>query len=410
MFKHRKKLIAILAGFLALLLVVSLLAMAMPALRVRAAESLSDLKTKKANLQSQKNKLSGELNELKSQEQSAMSEKVNLEEQIEVLIEQIATSEEIIAALDEQIEIKTKEIAEAEQDEADEYELFRKRVRAMEENKTTSYLGVLLGAGSFSELLSRLEVINDIVTYDRDVMASLKDARERKENAKQELEADRAESAQIKWELEQQQKEAEEKSEQVDALLEQLNSDYEFTAAEIARIQSDIDAAQKEIARIEEEQRKAEEARRKAEEEKRRAAEQAKYVGGKFLWPLPSPYYSNYITQGFCYRVHQFTGKYGLHGGIDVGCPTGTSIYAANSGTVVTSTRVKSYGNYVMIDHGGGVYTLYAHMSSRLVSAGDKVTRGQVIGKVGMTGYATGPHLHFEIRKNGNYVDPMKEF
>ena len=398
------------AGFLALLLLVSLFAMAMPALHVSAAESLSDLKNKKSNLQSQKNRLADELATLKNQEKSAMSEKVNLEEQIEVLIEQISTSEEIIAALDEQIALKTEEIAEAEQVEAEEYDLFRRRVRAMEENKASSYLGILLGAGSFSELLSRLEVINDIMTYDRDLMADLKSARERKETAKRELESDRAESEQIKLELEQHQKEAEEKSAEVDALLAQITSDYQYTASEMSRIQSDIDATQRDIARIEEEQRKAEEARRKAEEAARRAAEQQKYVGGKFLWPLPSPYYSNYITQGFKYRIHQFTGKYSLHGGIDVGCPSGTSIYAANAGTVVTSTMVKSYGNYVMIDHGGGVYTLYAHMSRRMVSVGDKVTRGQVIGKVGMTGYATGPHLHFEIRKNGNYVNPMNEF
>ena len=410
MFRHRKKIIAIMAAFLALLLLISLFAMAMPALRAGAESNLTTLKNKKANLQSQKNTLANELAALKSEEQSAMSEKVNLEEQIEVLTEQITTSEEIIAALDEQITIKTEEIAEAEAQEAEEYELFRKRVRAMEENKTTSYLGILLGAGSFSELLSRLEVINDIMTYDRDLMADMKSTRERKERAKQELEADRTESATIKRELEDQRAEAEEKTEQVNALLEQITSDYQFTANEISRIESDIAAAQKEISRIEEEQRKAEEARRKAEEEKLRAAEQAKYVGGKFLWPLPSPYYSDYITQGFKYRVHQFTGKYGLHGGIDIGCPSGTSIYAANSGTVVTSTMVKSYGNYVMIDHGGSVYTLYAHMSKRLVNVGDKVTRGQVIGKVGMSGYATGPHLHFEIRKNGNYVNPMNEF
>ena len=396
MYKYRRIFICAVAGVLALALVLSIVIPALAASSKEIKEKIEGLKEQEAAVEAKQRELDVEI----AGKQSELLDQVERKNQID----------QKISLTQQAIEIKTQEIADAEQDEADEYELFRKRVRAMEETKTTSYLGVLLGAGSFSELLSRLEVINDIMTYDRDVMANLKEARERKETAKQELENDRAESAQIKWELEQQQKEAEEKSAEVEALLEQLNSDYQYTASEIARIQEDIDAAQKEIARIEEEQRKAEEARRKAEEEKRRAAEQAKYVGGKFLWPLPSPYYSNYITQGFVYRVHQFTGKYGLHGGIDIGCPSGTSIYAANSGTVVTSTRVKSYGNYVMIDHGGGVYTLYAHMSQRLVSEGDKVTRGQVIGKVGMTGYATGPHLHFEIRKNGNYVNPMNEF
>jgi len=396
MYKYRKTLIALLSGFLALLLVLSLLAMAMPAQRANAADNLNTLKNKKSSLQSQKKELANALAAIQADKKSAMSEKANLDAQLEVLAEQITTSEQLIEVLNGQISDAEAEIAAAEQDESDEFELFRKRVRAMEENNTTSYIGLILGVSSFSEMLSRIEVVNDIMSYDREVMADLKAARERKEEAKAKLEESLAENSQIQDELVAQRAEAEEKSAEVDVLLAKIDEDYQYTESEISALESDISAVQKEIAKI--------------EEERRKAAERSKYVGGKFLWPLPSPYYSNYITQGYKYRVHQFTGKYSLHGGVDIGCPKGTNIYAANDGTVVTSTYVNSYGNYVMVDHGGNVYTLYAHMSKRLVSKGDKVKRGQVIGKVGSTGYSTGPHLHFEIRKNGKYIDPMTEF
>ncbi len=396
MFKYRKTIIAVMSGFLALLLIISFVAMALPPVRVSAASSLNSLKSKKTSLQSQKDELANELTAIQADKNNKLSEKSNLDAQIEVLNEQISTSEQLIAALGEQIVSCEAEIAEAEVAEAEEFELFKKRVRAMEESGTTSYLGVILGAESFSDMLARVEVITDIMTYDRELMAELKATRERKEEAKAELEASLAENESIQAELVSQRKEASDKSAQVDALLAEIDESYQLTSSEIAALESDISAVQKEIAKIEEEQRKA--------------AQQSKYVGGDFLWPLPSPYYTNYLTQGFKYRVHQFTGKYGLHGAIDIGCPKGTNIYAANDGTVVTSTYIGSYGNYVMIDHGGNVYTLYAHMSQRLVSKGDKVTRGQVIGKVGSTGYSSGPHLHFEIRENGTYVDPLTKF
>ena len=384
------------SGFLALLLIISFVAMAFPPTRASAADNLNSLQSQKTTLQNQKDKLASELQTIQADKNNKMSEKSNLDAQLEVLNEQISTSEQLIVALEEQIVECEAEIAESEQLEAEEFELFKRRVRAMEESNSTSLLGVILGSENFSDMLARIEVVTDIMTYDRELMEELKSARERKEAAKVELEASLAENAEIQAELVSQRQEAEEKSYEIDQLLAQIDESYQLTSSEIAALESDISAVQKEIARI--------------EEERRKAAEQNKYVGGDFLWPLPSPYYTNYLTQGFKYRVHQFTGKYSLHGGIDIGCPKGTSIYAANAGVVVTSTYIGSYGNYVMIDHGGNVYTLYAHMSERLVSKGDTVERGQVIGKVGSTGYSTGSHLHFEIRENGAYVNPLTKF
>lgn len=126
------------------------------------------------------------------------------------------------------------------------------------------------------------------------------------------------------------------------------------------------------------------------------------------MWPLPAA--NNVVTCKYGMRTHPITGVYKLHTGVDLRATKGTNIYAANNGTVTTATYNKAYGNYVVIDHGGGVATLYAHMSKINVSRGQTVTQGTVIGLVGSTGYSTGPHLHFEVIRNGKYTNPIDEF
>jgi Membrane proteins related to metalloendopeptidases len=146
-------------------------------------------------------------------------------------------------------------------------------------------------------------------------------------------------------------------------------------------------------------------------EYKKAAAElaaQSTYVGGTFMWPLPAA--NNVITCPYGMRKHPITGVRKLHTGIDLRASTGTKVYAANSGTVTTSGYSSAWGNYIIISHGGGLTTLYAHLSRRSVSKGNKVKRGDIIGYTGNTGYSTGPHLHFEIDKNGTPYDPLTEF
>ena len=128
------------------------------------------------------------------------------------------------------------------------------------------------------------------------------------------------------------------------------------------------------------------------------------YVGGGFMWPVPG--YTR-ITSPFGMRVHPITGIYKLHPGTDIGAPTGTNFLAMNSGLVVKAEYNTAYGNMVIIDHGGGITTLYAHGSEIMVTVGQYVNRGDTVLKVGDTGYATGPHAHFEIRISGEYIDPM---
>ena len=154
-------------------------------------------------------------------------------------------------------------------------------------------------------------------------------------------------------------------------------------------------------------QLQAEEAAARAEAIRRSSGGPANYVGGEMGWPCPG--YTT-ITSPYGNRTHPTLGVYKLHTGTDIGAPSGAKIVAMNDGTVVTAAYNSAYGNHVIINHGGGIQTLYAHASSLAVSAGQSVTRGQTIAYVGSTGYSTGAHLHFEIIKNGGTVDPMSYF
>ena len=137
-------------------------------------------------------------------------------------------------------------------------------------------------------------------------------------------------------------------------------------------------------------------------------AAQSTYVGGTFMWPLPAG--NNVVTCKYGMRTHPIPGKRKLHTGVDLRASTGTKVYAANKGTVTTSGYSSAWGNYIIISHGGGITTLYAHMSKRSVSKDDKVKQGDIIGYSGNTGYSTAPHLHFEISKNGSTYNPLNEF
>ena len=188
------------------------------------------------------------------------------------------------------------------------------------------------------------------------------------------------------------------------AELNSYNSKIAASAGSLLELEKDIAAQEDKIKAIEAE------IRRKEEEAKKAAlAAGQKYntvsIGNiNFIWPCPS---SSRITSSFGDRESPTEGASSSHQGVDIGASTGSSILAAASGTVTISTYSYSAGNYIMINHGGGVSTVYMHCSELLVSAGQEVTQGQVIAKVGSTGYSTGPHLHFGIRVNGSYVNPI---
>ena len=245
-------------------------------------------------------------------------------------------------------------------------------------------------------MLDRLADISDIMAYDQAVMDQLIATREEIERLKAELESARAEQEAMKADLESKQAEQKEKVAEAQRLLDQINAD---TAEVNRQLEEESAAAQAIQASIV--------AKQKALEEERRRNNIIINSESGYLWPLPG-YYR--LSSLFGYRIHPITGKAHSHTGIDIPAPSGTPILAAKSGQVVTSGWHDSYGNYVVVDHGNGNSTLYAHMSARSVSEGQMVSQGQEVGKVGTTGSSNGNHLHYEVRDNYSRVNPEKKY
>lgn len=301
------------------------------------------------------------------------------------------------------------------------------RIKYMYEQGNTSYIDMLFQSEDMVQLMNRAEYINKISDYDRKKMDEYEATRQTIADEEQKLKDDREALLDM-------QEKTKAKQESVKTLRAQKNKEMQSYAGQIDTAQSQVDqynadlAAQEnkikqieaEIKRKEEEERKKAEAARKAEEEARKKAEAAgKKVSAtdkaashnvaslgniSFKWPCPS---SGRISSGFGIRTSPTKGASSNHQGIDIPASTGAAITAAASGTVVISTYSYSAGNYIMISHGGGVYTVYMHCSQILASEGQTVKQGQTIAKVGSTGYSTGSHLHFGIRSGGRYVNPQ---
>ena len=236
---------------------------------------------------------------------------------------------------------------------------------------------------------------------------------ERIASERQELETQLAELDTTRQELEAQQAELEAQRAESDDLLLQMAEAYETMSAEYQEYEAMDEELSKQIAQSESEYYKAlsaEEAARQAELNRKNNNKASTSNGaatsstGGFLYPLP---YVCQITDAYGYRTHPLTGKYSWHNGVDFGAAGGTAIYATKSGTVTTAAYGEAWGYYVVINHGDGYSSLYAHMPELIVSVGDYVTQGQTIGTVGSTGWSTGPHLHFTIYYNGSDVNPL---
>ena len=393
-------------------------------------QDIANLKSKAQSLNAQKAQIQSELNKVANSKNSAMQQKQLLEQKINVLREQIAVSEQAIASLTAQIGQKEKELEEAKAEEARYFDLFCERVRSMEEDGDISYWTVLFNAGSFSDFLDQMTAIGEIMDYDQEIRDQLEAARIKVEQAKAELEEAKAEEEQVRASLTAQKADLQAEENKVEALIAQLNSQSAAYAGQMEDLQEDADAMAKQIAQAEktyaaqiEAQRKAAAAKAAQEAAARAAAAQAAKAAqsgtqtaaptrtgsGGMIWPLSG--YTR-VSSPFGYRICPFHGRE-LHGGVDIPAPGGTPIMAAKSGVVVLSTYGSSYGNHVAISHADGTRTMYCHMSSRAVSAGQTVGQGQVIGYVGSTGSSTGNHLHFEVwtgSSSSSRVNPLNYF
>lgn len=303
-----------------------------------------------------------------------------------------------IEAKEQEIEEVKLELAEAQRVAQEQYEAMKVRIKFMYEQGNDYYLELLFSANGFADMLNKADYIEAISEYDRQKLEEY--------ILNEQLIAACQEELESQEELLQAEK---------DTLLEEQQTKQDLVAAaetNIAQMQQGIDETKETIEQLNAELAaqtstiQALEAQIAAE--KKRLEEQNKqsitYDGGAFLWPCPS---SKTITSPYGWRHHPILGIDRFHNGVDIGAKSGASILAAYNGTVVAASYTSAMGNYIMIDHGDGLYTIYMHCSALYVSNGQYVNRGDTIGAVGSTGLSTGPHLHFTVRRNGEYVNPL---
>ena len=396
----RRVMVGVLAGLMALLMLLPMLTMILGGAGAVTQSEIDALKQQQAQSQALQQQLKEQMEDVEAQQSAAVDKRDLLLAQLEAINDELDAIQAQIDWYDQEIAVKEEERKEAEAKEAAQYELFCQRVRAMEEEGTVSYWSILFNATSFSDMLDRLADIDAVMDYDNQVMDELIAIREELERLQAELEAARAEEEEAKAQQEERKAEQQVLVAQAQQVVDELNSDL----AELNRKLDEQDAA---VAAVQ-----AEIERKQAEYEAQRQQNGTTIISESgYMWPLPG-YYR--LSSLFGYRIHPISGKPHSHSGIDIPAQGGTPILAARSGQVITSVYGSgaywSYGNYVVIDHGDGETTLYAHMSSRAVSEGEMVTQGQVIGYVGTTGNSTGNHLHLEVRENGQRVDPESKF
>jgi murein DD-endopeptidase MepM/ murein hydrolase activator NlpD len=366
-----------------------------PALAVTQAD-IDALKSESSDLSAEKKELQAKLDALAEDKSTAMERKTLLDQQIAATTAQISNVEEQIQNYATLISQKQEELAQAQADEAAQYELFCDRVRAMEKRGEISYWSVLFRADSFTDLLSRLDMINEIMDADQRVIDELKDLQVQIETAKTELETSKAEEEAAKAELESRKSELDTQRSEANALIQQLTENENETEAALDELEAEQDAIRAEIQRLNE-QLIAQQAA---------SGQSTESNPGGYIWPVDS----RYITSTVGGRASPGGIGSTNHKGTDIGRVGYTSpVYASKAGTVIVSQYSSSYGNYVAISHGSGNTTLYAHMSSRKVEVGQYVNQGDVIGITGSTGNSTGPHLHFEVTENGVRVNPLND-
>ena len=419
--KRRKLILAVLAIVLCILIVLPLMAAVFRAHAVTQQE-INELKDKAKELADRQQEITDKLNAISDEQDAVTARQALLDERINTTYEQIEIYTAQAAALDSRIAYQERELEKREEEEADQMALFRRRVRAIEESGTISYFSILFDAASFADLLSRIDDINEIMSYNEYVVKGLKDAQAATQLAREELAATRAEVDEARAQEEEKKHELDIQLAEMQTLmitLEEQREEYQLTYEENEKLEEELTEKITELQK--EYEKQLEEERKRREEEERRRQQQQGGSGsgsgssgggtvstGTYIWPVNDS--RRCVTSPFGWRVHPVYGTRRFHNGIDIGTWYGCAIYAADSGTVTTSEYDSSYGNYVMISHGNGRYTLYAHMSSRAVSVGQTVTQGQTIGYVGSTGTSTGNHCHFETWVNGSRVDPLGYF
>lgn len=355
---------------------------------VAMADTLSELRARQTELANKQKDTKAALANLQAQQ-------ATLEDEIRVLDTQVYLAEEELAVLEDALAEATAryedavvrwEAATAEREK--QFEIFQKRVKFIHENGSIGYLRVILEAQSFTDMLARMQYVYDIMDYDNKTLERLKAAEEEIAETAATMEEEKKAQEVIVAEQT-------EKTESLRAVLDQKNEkakQFEQDEASYNKMLAELEEGSNEVSRL------ISQATASSS-----GYQGAPYSGGKLQWPVYG-YYN--ISSGYVYRKKPIGSGYETHTGLDIPAPQGTDIHAAAPGKVITSGWIRGYGYTIMIDHGGGLVTLYGHNSRLVASVGDVVDTGDVIAKCGSTGNSTGPHCHFEVRVNGKHTDP----
>lgn len=420
----RKTIVRVLCVVLCVVMLIPLVAEAL--ISMASAKSsgeirkeLDALKGQASEIEAEEQALEKDLNANKTETKTTIDEKVAIDLRISLTEAEIQNTNSQIQQYGLLIAEKQSELEDAEAELEAMNEKYKARIRAMEEAGKVSYWGILFKANSFSDLLSRIDSIHEVAEADKRMLNEMEAMAASIQADRQELEKEMAAQKAAKEELAEMEKKLEQQRAQADELILALSEEAEKLSDAYLAKEEEADALRQQILAAQKEYEKAlskEEAARLAELNKHNAAGggggsvsgsgSAGSTGGAVSgFSSPLPYLT--VTCPYGWRIHPIYGDRRYHSGTDLGAPQGTPIKAIAAGTVTSASYSNAYGYNVSISHGNGYGSMYAHMTNYIVSAGQSVSQGQVIGYVGSTGWSTGPHLHLEMYLNGATVNPM---
>ena len=355
-------------------------------LSVTGTALADDLEDQLADLQRQAEEQQAKTNEASAKVESVSERLRQIQEELRVATAEYREVKGQLDSVEDKISDNTELLEKTEADLKVKNKKLQQRVRDIYINGQISYVDVLFGAKDFADLMTRMDVLKRIIKHDYDLIMKVKEEKATVENTRAQLEKDKAEAEVLVADAQAKKAKVEDKESEQQVLLDQAIYDRDTSE----RMYEEIMAASQEVANM----------------IRRSQMSSAGYSGapagaGGMIWPISGP-----ITSEFGWRTHPIFGTARFHSGLDIGGDYGMPIYAAASGTVIYAGWISGYGNAVIIDHGGGVTTLYGHNDSLNVSEGENVAQGQVIAMCGSTGNSTGPHCHFEVRENGEPVSP----
>lgn len=355
-------------------------------LSVTGTALADDLEDQLADLQRQAEEQQAKTNEASAKVENVSERLRQIQEELRVATAEYKEVKGQLDSVEDKINDNTELLQKTEADLKVKNKKLQQRVRDIYINGQISYVDVLFGAKDFADLMTRMDVLKRIIKHDYDLIMKVKEEKATVENTRAQLEKDKAEAEVLVADAQAKKAKVEDKESEQQVLLDQAIYDRDTSE----RMYEEIMAASQEVANM----------------IRRNQMSSAGYSGapagaGGMIWPISGP-----ITSEFGWRTHPIFGTARFHSGLDIGGDYGMPIYAAASGTVIYAGWISGYGNAVIIDHGGGVTTLYGHNDSLNVSEGENVAQGQVIAMCGSTGNSTGPHCHFEVRENGEPVSP----